>query len=202
MKNFFNLTLALSLFTSPLFAAWYDDVRLGDPEYGGTGCPAGSAAVAIAPDAKSMSILFDQFVTEAGGSTGRVLDRKICNIAVPVHIPQGYSVSIFQIDYRGFNSLPYGAYSTFNVEYFFAGSQGPTYQKRFDGRLESPYLLTNQVAASAVTWSECGQSVILRASTSMMVRTNAQRQDAMATVDSADLQAGLVFNLQWRRCGN
>lgn len=57
------------------------------------------------------------------------MERKTCNIAVPVHVPQGYSVSIFQIDYRGFNSLPYGAYSRFNVEYFFAGTQGPGYEK-------------------------------------------------------------------------
>ncbi len=192
--------ILFSLATLPLSAAWYDDVRLGDPEYGGTGCPAGSAAVAIAPDAKSLSILFDSFVVEAGGTTGKTLDRKTCNIAVPVHIPQGYSVSIFQIDYRGFNSLPYGAYSKFNVEYFFAGTQGPDYEKRFDGRLEDEYLIHNAVAASAVTWSDCGQSVILRANTGMLVRTNSQRQQALATVDSADVRAGLIFNLQWKRC--
>src|SRR5258708_1302919 len=97
--------------TWPAFSAWYDEVRLGNPEYGGSGCPAGSAAVAVSPDARALSILFDQFIAEAGGDTGRSITRKTCNLAVPVHIPQGYSVSIFQIDYRGFNSLPYGAYS-------------------------------------------------------------------------------------------
>ena len=199
MQIFKYLSLGL-LFATKLQAAWYDDVRLGQPEYGGTGCPAGSAAVALSPDAKSVSILFDQFVTEAGGSTGRSLDRKTCNIAVPVHVPSGYSVSIFQIDYRGFNSLPYGAYSVFSVEYFFAGTQGPTYQKRFDGHLESNYLLHNQVAASAYAWSDCGSSVILRANTGMMVKTNGQKQSAMSTVDSADISSGLLFNLQWRRC--
>ncbi len=196
-----KIALALcSLATLTLSAAGYDDVRLGDPEYGGTGCPAGSAAVAIADDAKSMSILFDSFVVEAGGNTGKQLDRKTCNIAIPVHIPQGYSVSIFQIDYRGFNSLPYGAYSKFNVEYFFAGTRGPDYEKQFNGRLEDDYLIHNAIAASAVTWSNCGQTVILRANTGMLVRTNSQRQEALATVDSADIRAGLVFNLQWKRC--
>ncbi|USN51003.1 MAG: DUF4360 domain-containing protein [Myxococcales bacterium] len=192
---FASLTLAFNA-----SAAWYDDVRLGNPEYGGTGCPGGSAAVAVADDAKSLSILFDSFVVEAGGDTGKSFNRKICNIAVPVHIPQGYSVSIFQIDYRGFNSLPYGAYSQFRVEYFFAGSEGPAYEKKFRGRLEDEYLIQNAIAASAVTWSDCGQSVILRANTSMFVRSNSLREDALATVDSADVRAGLVFNLQWRRC--
>ncbi len=194
------LIALISLFTMPLFSAWYDDVRLGNPEYGGTGCPAGSAAVALAPDAKSMSILFDKFVVEAGGRTGKQLDRKTCNVAVPVHIPQGYSVSIFQIDYRGFNSLPYGAYSKFNVEYFFAGTRGPDYEKQFNGRLEDEYMIRNAIAASSVSWSNCGEQVLLRANTGMLVRTNSQQQDALATVDSADIRAGLVFNLQWRRC--
>jgi hypothetical protein len=194
------LLLALLGAASSLYANWENDVRLGEPEYGGTGCPAGSAAVALSPDAKAMSILFDQFVSEAGANTGRRIDRKTCNIAVPVHVPQGYSVSIFQIDYRGFNSLPYGAYSVFNVEYFFAGTRGPNYERRFDGELEDNYLLRNELAASTHTWSACGQNVILRANTNMMVRSNAQNESALATVDSADVQAGLVFNLQWRKC--
>jgi hypothetical protein len=198
MKNIVLLTLAL--LTTPLLAAWYDEVRLGDPEYGGTGCPAGSAAVAISPDARALSILFDQFVVESGGTTGRIMERKTCNIAVPVHVPQGYSVSIFQIDYRGFNSLPYGAYSRFNVEYFFAGTQGPGYEKEFHGRLEDDYLIRNSLVASAVVWSECGQSVNLRANTGMLVRTNSSRQESYSSVDSVDVTSGLVFNLQWKRC--
>lgn len=173
-------------------------VTLGTPEYGGTGCPAGSAAVAIAPDAQSLSILFDRFVSEAGGITGRSMDRKTCNIAVPVNVPNGYSVSVFQIDYRGFNSLPFGAYSVFNVEYFFAGVRGPVYEKRFDGHMEGQYLLNNTLIASAVTWSPCGKPVILRANSGMMVRTNGAQ--AMSTVDSVDISAGLIFNLRWRRC--
>lgn len=194
------LLSALIMFTSPLFSTWYDDIRLGNPEYGGTGCPAGTASATLSPDAKALSLLFDNFVVEAGGTSGRSLDRKNCNIAVPVHVPQGFSVSIFQIDYRGFNSLPYGAYSRFNVEYFFAGSTGPAYQKQFNGQLEDEYLLRNSIEASAVTWSDCGQQVILRANTGMLVRTNSSNAPAYASVDSADVQAGLVFNLRWKRC--
>lgn len=190
-----------SIFSSTLaLGAYPDDVRLGDPEYGGTGCPAGTAAVALSPDAKALSMLFDQFVVEAGGNTGKTLERKNCSIAVPVHVPQGYSVSIFQIDYRGFNSIPYGAYSRFNVEYFFAGMAGPTYSKQFNGRLEDQFLIENSLAASAVTWSACGQSVILRANTGMLVRTNSAMQAAYSSIDSIDVTAGLVFNLQWRAC--
>jgi hypothetical protein len=200
MKRTILISLALSLLTGPVLADWFDDVRLGNPEYGGTGCPAGTAAVAISPDAKALSILFDQFVVEAGGGTGKTLERKNCNLAVPVHVPQGYSVSIFQIDYRGFNSLPYGSYSRFNVEYFFAGTAGPGYEKQFNGRIEDEFMIRNSLVASAVVWSDCGQSVILRANTGMLVRTNNLQQAAYSSVDSIDISSGLVFNLKWKRC--
>lgn len=49
---------------------------LGRPAYGGTGCPAGTASVTLSPDHDAISILFDQFVTEAGSTTGRRVDRK------------------------------------------------------------------------------------------------------------------------------
>jgi hypothetical protein len=196
MKKFL-LSLAVVLVALPSFA---DDIRLGNPSYGGTGCPGGSASAALSPDQKSLSILFDSYVVEAGGNTGRQTDRKTCNVAVPVHVPQGLSLSIIQVDYRGFNSLPYGAYSQFNVEYFFAGTRGPSYSRTFNGPLTSNYLLTNTLAASAIVWSPCGADVILRSNSNMLVRTNGQNQQAMATVDSIDIRAGLVYSLQWRRC--
>src|SRR5262249_52788568 len=62
-----------------------DDIYLGIPSYGGTGCPAGTASVTLSPDAKALSILFDTYVAEVGGTSGKTLDRKSCNVAVPVH---------------------------------------------------------------------------------------------------------------------
>lgn len=193
---------ALFSFVLALFSlsSYADSIRLGDPSYGGTGCPAGSAAAALSPDASSLSMLFDRYVVEAGGTTGRDTDRKNCNIAVPVHVPQGLSVSIFKVDYRGFNSLPYGASSQFNVEYFFAGRRGPSYEKRFYGQVADNYILSNSLQATSVIWSACGQDVILRVNSSMFVRTNGQRMQSMSTVDSADFDAGLVYHLAWRKC--
>lgn len=175
-----------------------NDVYLGTPNYGGTGCPAGSASVTLSTDQKSMSILFDNYVVEARGRNA--IARKNCGIAVPVHIPQGYSVSVFKIDYRGFNSLPYGAMSRFNVEYFFAGLAGPSYTRTFNGVTNANYLLSNTLAASAVVWSRCGEQVILRANTNIFVRSNAQGEAALSTLDSVDLRSGLIYHLQWKRC--
>jgi hypothetical protein len=175
-----------------------NDIRLGQPGYGGTGCPAGSVSASLSPDNKQISLLFDAFTVEARGSTR--IDRKNCNIAIPVHVPQGYSVSVIAIDYRGYNSLPSGAQSTFTAEYFLAGSVGPRYQQTFRGQLDDEYLITNNLQLTGLVWSPCGASTILRTNAAMRVQTNSRGQQALATVDSMDVDAGLVYHLQWRQC--
>ena len=196
MNKVYGILLSFALTSLSAQAA---QVTLGQPEYGGTGCPAGTAAVALSPDQTAVSILFDQYVVEAGGS--KSFDRKNCNIAIPVQVPNGYSVSVFAIDYRGFYGLPRGARATLNVNYFLAGDgRGVRSSRTFNGPADSDYMTTDNLGLQAVVWSGCGASTILRANTTMLVNTNSRREQAMATVDSADVQAGLVYHLQFRRC--
>lgn len=177
-----------------------DDLRLGVPVSGGTGCPSGTVAASVSPDGKELSILFDQFVVEAGASVGRRLDRKSCNISIPVQVPQGYSVAIFNVDYRGFNALPRGTRSQLTADYFFAGQTGPRSTRAFTGPQDRDYLVNDRLLASALVWSACGDSVNFRINTSLLVQSP-NGADAMATLDSTDLSAGIVYQLQWRRCG-
>src|SRR3954467_15421199 len=102
-------TAAIALGAGFTTLAHADDISLGGPGYGGTGCPSGSVSTTLSPDAKSLSLLFDSYQTEAGGDTGKTFDRKSCNIAIPVHVPQGLSISVLAVDYRGYNNLPLGA---------------------------------------------------------------------------------------------
>ena len=198
MKSLLALSV-LALGCSLATAAHADDISLGIPGYGGTGCPGGSVSATLSPDAKSLSLLFDSYLVEAGGDTGKSFDRKSCNVAIPVHVPQGLSVSILAIDYRGYNNIPSGANSQFSVEYFFAGTRGPTFSRRFNGPVDADYLIQNRVTAQAIVWSACGADVNLRTNSSIRVTTRANRQ-AMATVDSEDVSAAIIYQLQWRRC--
>lgn len=198
MKVFSKLVLTVAMLMS--VAAKADDISLGLPAYGGTGCPAGTVDAVLSPDNKVLSVLFDGFVAEAGRSSGKTMDRKSCNLAVPVHVPQGFSVSLISVDYRGFVSVPSGAEARFSAEYFFGGSTGPKVNNIFRGPQDQDYTLTDNLLATALVWSPCGADVNLRVNTSMLARTNWRRDDVLATVDSADVQAGILYHLQWRRC--
>ena len=195
MKKLLLLASAVVL-SAPVFA---DDISLGQPGYGGTGCPAGSVSATLSPDAKSLSLLFDKYQVAVGGTSGKSFDRKSCNIAIPVHVPQGMSVSILKIDFRGFNHLPRAASSQFNVEYFFAGTRGPAFQRVFNGALDEDYLINNELSIQSLVWSGCGADVNLRTNSSMRVRT-VGNAEAMASIDSEDVRGGIIYQLQWRSC--
>ena len=178
-----------------------NDIQLGVPGYGGNGCPANTASVTLTDDKKSLSIIFDQFIAEAGGMNKR-LERKSCNIAIPVHVPQGMSVSVINVDYRGYVSLPSQASARLTAEYFLAGSLGPRFDKTFTGRTDTDYTFKNDIGIHAQVWSPCGADTILRVNAAMLVKTNRYNDEALATVDSADFKAGMLYKLQWRTCRN
>lgn len=194
-----KIAMLASLFVSMFAQANASQLQLGMPAIGGTGCPAGSAQAILSPDNTQISILFDNFIAEAGGN-GKQLDRKSCNIAIPVQVPQGFSVSVFKMDYRGYVSVPMGGQGEIRASYFFAGSQGPTFYQRFNGGTNRDYLFTNNLVGVADVWSACGASVILRTNANMMVRTNSQYDDALGTVDSLDAHSGIVYHIRTRRC--
>lgn len=176
-----------------------NDIELGVPGYGGNGCPANTASVTLSDDKKSLSLIFDQFITEAGGMNKKI-ERKTCNIAIPVHVPQGMSVSVINVDYRGYVSLPTQATARLTAEYFLAGSVGPRFDKTFTGRTDTDYTFKNDIGIQAQVWSPCGADTILRVNAAMLVRTNRYNDEALATVDSADFKAGILYKLQWRSC--
>ena len=202
MKKMIMKGLCLATLTMSTAAmADLNDIQLGVPGYGGNGCPANSASVTLTDDKKSLSIIFDQFVAEAGGMN-KQLDRKTCNIAIPVHVPQGMSVSVIDVDYRGYVSLPSQASARLTAEYFLAGSLGPRFDKTFTGQTDTDYTFKNDIGIQAQIWSPCGADTILRVNAAMLVRTNRYLDEALATVDSADFKAGMRYKLQWRTCRN
>lgn len=187
------LTLGLTA-TSAQAAA----VTLGDPSYGGSGCPAGSASASISPDGTALSILFDSFTVEAGGPNANVA-RKSCNLSIPVKVPNGFSVSLIDADYRGFVDAPRGSMARLDTEYFFAGTRGPKFSTTFNGPYSNTYTKSHRLAATSNVWSACGASVNLRVNSGMMVRAG-RGAEALASVDSADFKSGVVYHLQYRSC--
>ena len=179
---------ALVSFANPAISA-SNKVEILDANYGGSGCPDQSASVSVSPDGQEMSILFDDFV--AYGNDYRE-SRKSCNLSIPIQVPNGFQISLYDADYRGYVSPR--TRGRLRAEYFFAGRRGPVFSRTFRG--ETDYSVTDPLLTVADVWSACGDSVNMRVNASMSARGR-----GIATVDSFDLaHRGLVYQIKYRRC--
>ena len=174
--------------------AFADGLKLGTPSYGGSGCPAGSVATILSPAQDTLSLLFDSYIAQAGGDTGKSFDRKACALAIPVRVPQGYSVAVFKVDYRGANIIPQGASGRFSAEYFWAGVRGPKIQRYFSGPQNQDFTLTDELLARTIVWAPCGQSVTLRVNSSASVQTNDRFEQVVSRLDSADVTTAVIYH--------
>ncbi|MCF4968846.1 DUF4360 domain-containing protein [Nostoc sp. CMAA1605] len=164
-------------------------VQILGANYGGNGCPGGTASVSVSPDGQELTILFDEFAADGSQRSQR---RKSCNLSIPIKVPQGFQISFYDADFRG-----YVAPSTtgeLRAEYFFAGQRGPVFYQKFRG--ENNYNVRHQLATVADVWSRCGDSVNMRVNAAMTASGQ-----GIATVDSFDLaHRGVVYHIKYREC--
>jgi hypothetical protein len=184
---FLVATTLMTASVGPAFAN--DKVRILGAEYGGNGCPERSASVSVSPDGQELSILFDKFIALGDKSAE---SRKSCNMSVRIQVPQGFQISVYDADYRGY--VAPATTGKLRSEYFFAGQRGPVFSRTFRG--ETDYNVRDQLATVGDVWSACGDSVNMRVNAAM----SASGQ-GMATVDSFDLaHRGLVYYIKYRTC--
>jgi hypothetical protein len=190
MKLIKALLVLASVVTGPMAPAFAgQQVEIMGANYGGNGCPANSASVTVSPGGQELSILFDKFIAQGNDPNN---SRKSCNLSIPIKVPQGFQISLYDADYRGY--VAPATKGTLRAEYFFAGNRGPVFQRTFNG--EDNYKVTDNLATVTNVWSACGTSENMRVNASM-----AASGKGMATVDSFDLaHRGLVYHIKYRAC--
>ena len=170
---------------------------LGLPAYAGSGCPQGSLDFVPSEDGNGFSVIFQDYTVSAGvGSGNSGLARKNCSIAMPLHVPAGYSVALMKSSVEMDYSLPAQSSARLSLSAFFAGSQGPSFVKTMNSGFDSSSLITFNHVPGAIEWSRCGDDVILRLATSLLVRTSNRFQAAEASI----VALPSMFELQWRKC--
>ncbi len=189
--NFAQLFLAtvtlIVVSISPTFAN--EKVEIVDKiGYGGSGCPDGSANVSVSPDGQELRFLFDKFIAQGNGKPEE--KRKSCALAVPIGIPQGKQIAIYDADYRGY--VAPNTTGTLRTEYYYTGGGSTKFIDELKG--EKNYDVHHNLEGEV--WSACGKSVIMRINTSMVAKG-----EGIATVDSLDLDGrGWIYHLKYRNC--
>ncbi|MDZ4660552.1 MAG: DUF4360 domain-containing protein [Pseudomonadota bacterium] len=163
----------------------------------GSGCPAGTARSVLSPDGKTMSLLFDDYISQIDTSQ-QILDQKKCLVTIEMNIPAGWSYSLVSADYRGFAELDAHTMGTQEIVYMF----GPVIEERpvplrnfsvvgprnlkptrvrtatFSSRIvkgpfSGDYSFTNMVTVGEMPWSSCDSRLNrdLNIHTSLMTRS-------------------------------
>lgn len=192
---------ALAMGTSA-FAAGPDlsKVKVAGISYAGSGCPAGSVAQSLSADAKAFTLLFDSYVAEAGPGVALSNGRKNCQIAVDLRYPQGWSYTIFDVDYRGYAKLDPGTVGTQKTTYYFQGAASQaSLQTNYSGPKDADYHIRDSLGINALVWSPCGATRAVNMNTQVRVTASGSRR-ALMTIDSIDGQLKHVYGIQWRRC--
>lgn len=166
-----------------------DKVKIKGEEYMGNGCPQGSASVSLSPDGQELSILFDKFVA-LGNQANQ--SRKSCKFNIPIQVPQGFQISLYDVDYRGY--VAPDTTGKLRVEYFLAGQRGSIFSRTFRG--ETDYNVRDKLVNIGGVWSACGDNINMQVNAAITASGQ-----GIATVDSFDLaQRGLVYYIKYRQC--
>jgi hypothetical protein len=197
-----GVSLLGTLAASSAFADAPDYVRVKTISFAGSGCPAGSVAGNVSPDRQAFTLLFDQYIAEAGPGVPFNQKRKNCQINLDLDFPSGWSYTIFTVDYRGYVSLERNVKATQQSSYYFQG-QGKTATLKtiLAGPTDRNFAIRDTLGLEATVWSPCGARRALNINSQVQVdNSRASNKYGLITTDSIDGELTLVYGIKWTRC--
>ncbi|POX64154.1 DUF4360 domain-containing protein [Streptomyces sp. Ru62] len=169
----------------------------------GSGCPAGTAAVAVSPDNTAFTVTYSAYLAQAGGNSDPTAFRKNCQLNLVVHVPQGFTYAIASADYRGFASLQRGATGTQKASYYFQGSSNTVPRTHpFNGPYNDDWQATDSTDWAQLVWAPCGVLRNFNINTELRVNAGTTAADKVSfmTMDSTDGDISTVYHLAWKEC--
>ncbi|HEX2132832.1 MAG TPA: DUF4360 domain-containing protein [Actinophytocola sp.] len=168
----------------------------------GSGCPAGTAAVATASDNTAFTVTYSDYVAQVGRGADPTDMRKNCQLSLRVHIPSGFTYAIAQADYRGFAHLAHGAEATQQASYYIQGTS-PTRRSShpIDGAYSDNWQFTDRTEVAELVYAPCGEERNLNINTELRVNAGSSGSaSSFVTMDSTDGAASTKYHFSWKRC--
>lgn len=168
---------------------------------GGSGCPGGTAAVAVSADNSGFEIMFHSFQAAVGVGTKATDYRKNCQISLKIYHPTGYSYALSRIDYSGYAILAAGASATQRSNYYFSG-QSPTAMTShpFAGPMDGEWRTTDLSDVASLVFSPCGQETNLNINTELRVNVGSSDPRSTSSLMAMDSASTDTYALAWRTC--
>ncbi|GAA0472449.1 DUF4360 domain-containing protein [Streptomyces stramineus] len=205
-------TAIAALFASP-FSTYDASVIVNPPPdkivieiatVNGSGCPAGTAAVAVSLDNTAFTVTYSDYLAQVGLGSKPTDFRKNCQLNLIVHVPQGFTYAIASADYRGYAKLEPGATGTQRASYYFQGSsQTVPRTHTFKGSYADSWQATDNVDVAALVWAPCGEKRNFNINTELRVNAGTSdpaKTNSFMTMDSTDGAINTIYHLAWKEC--
>ena len=170
----------------------------------GTGCPAGTAAVAVSPDNTAFTVTYSAYTALVGVGAVATDWRKNCQLNIVVHVPQGFTYAISKVDYRGFASIVGGASALERANYYFQGQSQTVYTSHtFAGPYGDDWQTSDEVPVAALVWAPCGALRNLNINTelrAMAGTSDTAHTTSFISMDSTDGAINTIYHFQWAQC--
>jgi hypothetical protein len=181
-----------------------DHITIDVVTVNGSGCPAGTAAVAVSPDNKAFTVTYSDYLAQVGVGATPTDFRKNCQLNLRVNVPQGFTYGIAQTDYRGFGHLERGATGTERANYYFQGMSQTTYKSHtWKGPFSEDWQATDSVEVAAIVYHPCGEKRNLNINTELRVSagtSDPKTTTSFMSMDSTDGSIETVYHFAWKRC--
>lgn len=168
----------------------------------GSGCHAGTAAVATANDNTSFTITYSDYLAQAGGSSNPTDFRKNCQINLGVHVPQGFTYAIAGADYRGFAHLAEGASGMERASYYHQGMSKTTpVSHTLKGAYSDNWQFSDRTTVTELVWKPCGEDRNFNINTELRVYAGSDSsKTSFMAFDSTDGSVKTTYHFAWKRC--
>ncbi|MZE76413.1 DUF4360 domain-containing protein [Streptomyces sp. SID5475] len=170
----------------------------------GSGCPAGTAAVAVSEDNTAFTVTYSEYLAQVGVGAKPTDFRKNCQLNLAMKVPQGFTYAIAKVDYRGYAYLEDGANALQKASYYFQGaSNTDARQEQFVGPFDDNWQVTHTTELPALVWAPCGEIRNFNINTELRVNagtSNTKETTSLMTMDSTDGSVDTTYQMAWKRC--
>ncbi|KGI81267.1 hypothetical protein IL38_12325 [Actinopolyspora erythraea] len=180
-----------------------DEIVIDVATVNGSGCPEGTADVAVSPDNKAFTVTYSDYLAEVGPDSDPTAFRKNCQLNLIVHVPQGLTYGIARADYRGFAHLAEGATGTHQASYYFQGDSRTTHSSEtFEGAYSDNWQVTDETEIGDVVYKPCGVQRNFNINTELRVDagTSDSSETSFMTMDSTDGSIKTTYHFSWKKC--
>lgn len=171
----------------------------------GSGCPAGTAAVAVAGDNTAFTVTYSDYLAQTGVGALLTDFRKNCQLSLRVNVPSGFTYAIAKADYRGFAHLESGATALERANYYFQGMSTTTYQSHaLAGAFSDDWQFTDATDSASLVYAPCGEQRNLNVNTELRVNggsSDLTKTNSFITMDSTDGSVRTTYQFSWMQCG-